>query len=106
MTVVAVSVTAAPSFPLLISICVSRPLTPGLHLPQALRLSAGVFSPSMNDYFSGKIMQLRWKVLMPPTCVTYIQVSQLHSLLFKPASRRSMGLLCRVYSEDQRLSAC
>lgn len=40
------------SFPLLISIYVSRPIHRRLHLPHALRLGVGSFS-SMNNYFLG-----------------------------------------------------
>ena len=59
----------------------------------------GLFFSCLNDCFSIKIMHLGWKILVPPTCDFNLSKSTI------PVSRRSMGLLCKVWSEDQWLSA-
>ena len=69
---------ATHSSPFLLSIQVSRPLNPSsISLMLWDSLVPWCFS-SLNAYFSGKIMHLNWKFLMPPTCMTWIQVSQLY----------------------------
>lgn len=64
--------TAAHSFPLLLSKHVFRPDQPQLHLPCAVTLDSGLvfFLYKYFIYQASKITPLGWKILMPPTCMT------------------------------------